>query len=418
MVRIMDGDTEVACAPIPELTNPPQYIRQGIEPEWLRDLGNFDLAGVPDLAKPEDRPLSSGEPEARTTFGRQLTPAEAVLVRLLASENIASKRWIYRQYDHQVMTNTVVGPGDGDAAVLRLKGSRRGIALATDCNGRYCFLDPYAGGAIAVAEAARNVVCTGAEPVAVTDCLNFGNPEKPEVYFQLEQSIRGMAEACRVLSTPVISGNVSLYNETNGSPIYPTPVVGMLGIIDDVRYRIGMGFGAADDLVYLLGSADSHGGLRGDAAALAGSEYLAVLHGTIAGRPSIDLDLEKRVQQVCLEAGRRGLISSAHDCSDGGLAVTLAESCRAGSVGIDATRLNISGRIDAALFGESQSRIIVSLPPERDAELLELAASRKVPATLLGRVGGDNLRVANLVDLPVADLAKVLDQALPRLLEG
>ncbi|HEY8837196.1 MAG TPA: phosphoribosylformylglycinamidine synthase subunit PurL [Dehalococcoidia bacterium] len=418
MARIMDGGTEVACVPVPELTSPPQYIRQGIKPEWLRDLGNFDLTAVPDFATPMSRPPSIGEPEAKTTFGRQLTPAEAVFVRLLASENIASKRWIYRQYDHQVMTNTVVGPGDGDAAVLRLKGTHRGIALATDCNGRFCFLDPYAGGAIAVAEAARNVVCTGAEPVAVTDCLNFGTPEKPEVYFQLEQSIRGMAEACRVFSTPVISGNVSLYNETNGSPIYPTPVVGMLGIIDDVRYRVGMGFRSAGDLVYLLGSGDGQGGLRGDAAALAGSEYLAVLHDTVAGRPTIDLDLEKRVQQVCLEAGRRGMISSAHDCSGGGLAVTLAESCCAGSVGFDATRMNISGRIDAALFGESQSRIVVSLPPERAAELLELAASKNVPETLVGRVGGANLRLADLIDLPVSGLAKVLDLALPRLLEG
>ncbi len=220
-----------------------------------------------------------------------------------------------------MLTNTAVGPGS-DAAVMRIKGTKKGIALTTDGNGLYCYLDPYAGGVIAVAEAARNVVCAGAEPLAVTDCLNFGNPEKPEVYYQMEQVVRGMAAACERLGTPVISGNVSLYNETNGDAVLPTPVVGMLGLLEDVEQRCPMAFQAAGDEVFLLGA-----GLEAAAATLAGSEYLREVHGLVAGRPQIDLELEAGVQRACLEAIRGGLLHSAHDCSHGGLAVALAECC-------------------------------------------------------------------------------------------
>jgi phosphoribosylformylglycinamidine synthase len=386
MVRIVDGGREVACIPVLELTRPPQYLRQGIPPDWLASLQNARLDDLPELG------------------GAGRSAAE-ILLRLLADPNIASKRWIHRQYDHQVMTNTAIGPGEGDAAVLRLKGTNRGIALTTDCNGRYCYLDPFAGGAIAVAEAARNLVCVGSEPLALTDCLNFGNPEKPDVYFQLEQAIRGMAEACRVLSIPVISGNVSLYNETNGSAIYPTPVVGMLGALDDVRYRLEMGFRQEGDLVYLVGVEGSDGRcLNGEVDALGGSEYLAAIHARVAGRPRIDLDLEHRVQRVCLEAARRGLLASAHDCSEGGLAVTLAESCVAGKVGLDASGIHVRGRADSALFGEAQSRIVVSLSPDSREAFEEILRAAGAPATFLGVVGGDRLRLVGLLDLPITVL--------------
>ncbi|MCH7511545.1 MAG: phosphoribosylformylglycinamidine synthase II, partial [Chloroflexi bacterium] len=317
-----------------------------------------------------------------------------------------SKRWVWRQYDHQVLTNTVTGPGS-DAAVLRIKGTNRAIALATDGDGRLCYLDPYAGGSIAVAEAARNLVCSGAEPIALTNCLNFGNPEKPDVYYQLEQCIRGMAAACEALHVPVVSGNVSLYNETPSGPIYPTPVVGMLGLIEDIERVVPMGFQGEGDAVFLLGS-----DLRGEADGLAGSEYLKLLHdGLVAGRPRIDLDLEVRVQGLCLEAARRGLLRSAHDCSRGGLAVALAECCIEGGHGLDGSEVAIGGRLDAALFGEAPSRIVVSTA-DGDG-LAALARERDVPLAPLGRVGGQRLLLGTALDAAVDDLRRLYEEALP-----
>ena len=339
------------------------------------------------------------------------------LLQILASPEVASKRAVWRQYDHQVLTNTVVGPGS-DAAVMRVKGTRKAIALTTDGDGRMCYLDPYAGGAMAVAEAARNVVCAGAEPLALTDCLNFGNPEKPEVYYQLEQCIRGMADACEALGVPVVSGNVSLYNETNGVPIFPTPVVGMLGLIEDVDRTVPMGFRDEGDAVFLLGVAE----LRGEAAELAGSEYTKLLHeGLIAGRPRIDLDLEVKVQRLCLEASRRGLLKSAHDCSRGGLAVALAKCCMQDGRGLDAPDTGISGRLDAALFGEAPSRIIVSTS---DGEALTaLAREHGAPLVRLGRVAGDRLVLGAApgtgpsgLDVAVDELRRAYEEGLPRAL--
>jgi phosphoribosylformylglycinamidine synthase len=271
---------------------------------------------------------------------------------------------------------------------------------------------------MAVAEAARNVVCAGAEPLAVTDCLNFGNPEKPDVYYQLEQCIRGMAAASEALGTPVVSGNVSLYNETNGVAVYPTPVVGMLGLIEDVERVVPMGFQRAGDEAFLLGARLAGGQahtLRGDAAALAGSEHLKLFHaGLVAGRPSIDLDLEVRVQRLCLEAARRGLLWSAHDCSRGGLAVALAECCFPNGLGLDASGLAIEGRLDAALFGETPSRIVVSTA--RAGELAALARGHDVPLLRLGVVGGERLRIGGEIDVPVAELEAAYEEGLPRAL--
>jgi phosphoribosylformylglycinamidine synthase II len=398
LVRVREGEREVACLPVTLLTDPPLYRRQGVKPAELEELQRFDLAALPDL-------------------GGEVSPTEALLA-LLRTPNLASKRWVWRQYDHQVLTNTVIGPGH-DAAVLRIRGTRRAIALSTDGNGRLCYLDPYMGGAIAVAEAARNVVCTGAEPLAVTDCLNFGNPERPEVYYQLEQVIRGMSAACAALGTPVISGNVSLYNETLGRAVYPTPVVGMLGLIDDIDRRCDAPFRQAGDVVALVSgpaAADDTGRLVGRAADLAGSEYLKRAHGLIAGQPTIDLAHEAAVQRCVLAAIRQGLLSSAHDCADGGLAVALAECAAWGGIGLDAAALEVAGRLDAALFGEAQSRVVVSLPPGQLPALEQLAATHGVRLLRLGRTGGDRFRLTAQIDLPLAAVAEALETGLPEAL--
>ncbi len=408
IARVRDGDRLEGEVPVRLLTDPPLYRLQGRKPAWLDEAQRHDLAGLP---LPAD---GAGE----------------TLLRLLASPNITSKRWVYRQYDHQVQTNTVTPPG-ADAAVIRIRGTRRALALSTDGNGRYCYLDPYAGGQIAVAEACRNVSCAGAEPIALTDCLNFGNPEKPETYYQLEQCIEGMAAASRALGAPVVSGNVSLYNETQGQDIWPTPIIGALGLLDDVRRHAGIGFAGSGRLVALLG-ADA---VSGDPDDLAASEYLHVVHGLTAGRPRIDMDLEVAVQRACRRLVREGVAESAHDCSDGGLAVALAECCIAGGVGFRAD-FAVHGRWDAALFGERQSRIVVSLPPDRESHLRRICAEEGAPWLALGRTGGDALTLRLVpspstgegqdggvapgatLDIPVAKLAHVWDTALERALAG
>ena len=397
-VRILDGADEVARLPVALCTDPPLYRRQGIANAEIERLHSFnfssllDLGSLPRLVHPS------------------LHPAEVALLEMLAAPNICSKRWIYRQYDHQVLTNTVQGPG-GDAAVLRLKGTDRGLALTLDGNGRYCQLDPFEGGAIAVAEAARNLVCSGAEPLAVTNCLNFGNPEKPEVYYQLEHAIRGMAAACEQLGTPVVSGNVSLYNETDGGSIVPTPVVGMVGLLEQMAWRRGAGFVEEGNEVALLGAVGSVG-----AESLAGSEYAQRMHGVVAGRPAIALDLEVRLQRCCLDGIRSGLIASAHDCSEGGLAVTLAECCVLGDLGLDSSGLQLPARLDGFLFGEAQSRIVVSAPAQSMVELEQLAMRGGVPILKLGIVHGDRLRIGAAIDLALSDLTDVYEHAFERAL--
>ena len=282
-----------------------------------------------------------------------------ILFQLLATPTIASKRWVYRQYDHQVQNNTVVLPGDGDAAVIRVKGYR-GVAATTDCNSRYVYLDPYEGAMSAVAEAARNLSCVGAEPLAVTDNLNFGSPENPVGYWQLASACSGIAQACRELETPVTGGNVSLYNETvdsagNQIAIYPTPVIGMIGLVEDVRKVCPTGWQTPGDIIYLLGS---------NTPTLGGSEYLATIHGIVAGKPPcVDFDLERAVQKATRVGIKRGWINSAHDCSEGGIAVTLAECCLPNNLGAEIylNQAQTQQRLDELLFGEAASRILVSV---------------------------------------------------------
>jgi phosphoribosylformylglycinamidine synthase len=316
--------------------------------------------------------------------------ANEALLALLASPTIASKRWVYEQYDHMVRTNTIVRPGS-DAAVLRVKGTDRALAVSVDCNSRYCLLNPYEGAKIAIAECARNLVCSGAEPIGVTDCLNFGNPERPDIMWQFVLAVEGLKDACEALNVPVVSGNVSLYNETNGLSIYPTPMIGMVGLIDHVDQAMTQWFKEAGAEIVLLGMT------RED---LGGTEYLKVLHHREQGSPPLlNLESEKAVQACALNLIRSGLVQSAHDCSDGGVAVALAECCVSGPerklgavVQLQLDRL----RCDALLFGESQSRVILSVKPDLVQQVLETARAMDVQATNLGQVGGDRL-IINVV---------------------
>jgi phosphoribosylformylglycinamidine synthase len=336
----------------------------------------------------------------------------ATLLQVLSSPNICSRHWIWEQYDHQVMLNTVVLPGS-DAAVLRIgdtgrgEMTTRGIAASSDCNGRYVYLDPYVGAQIAFAEAARNVACAGGRPAAITDCLNFGSPEKPEVFWTFHEAIRGLADACKAFDVPVISGNVSFYNESFGSPIYPTPTVGLVGLLDDVSKHCTMAFKAEGDVVVLLGETLPE---------LGGSEYLKVVHGVVAGRPpALDLELERAVHEVVLTAIDRGVLRSAHDCSEGGLGATLAESCIAGGIGAD-IHLGDELRGVVALFSESQSRVVVTVAEADVDALVDLALAHGVPCAVVGTVGGERLAIEGLASATVAELRDAWEPVLGELI--
>jgi phosphoribosylformylglycinamidine synthase len=349
-----------------------------------------------------------------------LQPAVAhpvkVLLRLLASPNIASKRWVYNQYDTTVRTGTVIGPG-GDAGVLRIRGTQRGIAATVDCNGRYVYLNPRVGAMGAMAEAARNLVCVGARPRAVTDNLNFGSPLRPAVYYQMREAVMGLAEACRVFDTPVTGGNVSLYNESPTGAIYPTPVVGVVGVLDDVSLAIGSAFRATGDAIILLGTNTDE---------IGGSEYLKVIHGLVAGdAPAVDLKAERALQEAVLEMTANRLLSSAHDCAEGGLAACLAECAIGGETnfGLD---VELAGTIATAplLFGEAHGRIVVSCVPSCVERVLAIADKHGVPVAEIGAVGesGANVRFIMrtptvTIDVPVHDLEEVWSTAIPRLMD-
>jgi phosphoribosylformylglycinamidine synthase len=363
--RVTEGDRVVAEFPGSRLvTDCPVYHPDARESDVVVALRAREVSAIAE--RPEER------------------DAAWTLRELLAAPTIASKAWVYRQYDTSVRTNTVIGPG-GDAAVLRLRGTRKAIAVKTDCNGRYVYLDPRMGGRIAVAESARNVACTGARPMAITNCLNFGNPKRPEVFFQFREAVGGMGEACEALGTPVTGGNVSLYNESPSGAVYPTPVIGMVGLIDDLDHVTRATFERAGDEIVLLGE---------PTAELGGSEYLARIHGIVAGAPPrCDLPAEGRLIDALLEAIRGGVIASAHDCSDGGLAVALAECVMANrerpfAATIDLTSwTGIASR--ALLFGEAQGRIIVSTRSPADVE--RIAAAHGVPARRIGVVEPSDL---------------------------
>ncbi len=337
------------------------------------------------------------------------------LEELLRSPTIASKRWVYQQYDHTVRTGTVIGPG-GDAAVVRIRGTDKAIALKTDCNGRYTYLDPREGARIAVAEAARNVACSGARPMAITNNLNFGNPKRPEVYYQLREAVAGMGEACTALGTPVTGGNVSLYNENPSGAVYPTPVVGMVGLVESLAHVTRSAFHDVDDVIVLLGDNTDE---------IGGSEYLQRVHGVVAGAPPrCDLAAEKALIEALLESIREGAIRSAHDCADGGLAVALAECVmmdRARTTGADIDLSQWSSLpLRALLFGEAQGRVIVSTP---DPEAVRATAARHgVPFAIIGKVHASaaalDIRVGERrMRASIAQLADAYHEAIPRIMQ-
>jgi phosphoribosylformylglycinamidine synthase subunit PurL len=391
LLRVKDHGRVVAEIPNRALADEaPSYNRPTREPDYLREARTLDLAAL----------VPQGPP-SRT------------LLALLARPAIASKRWVYRQYDHMVRTNTLVLPGLADAGVVRVKGTRRALAMSVDGNGRYCYLDPFLGAQHAVAEAARNVACTGALPIGATNNLNFGNPEKPEVMWQLARAVQGIGAACRALEVPITGGNVSLYNETDGRPILPTPVLGVVGLIEDASRTIRRAFGtrspepgarSREDVIILLGE---------NLGELGGSEYLHAMHGLLAGvPPTLDLAAERRLQRFLVASASEGLLRSAHDCAEGGLAVALAECCfdadgRGAEVDVPPAAADHGLNREATLFGESASRAIVSVEESRAADVLARAVAAGVPGVRIGRTGGTRVVVRvggeTAIDVPVAD---------------
>ena len=364
-VRIHFEGKEVVNLPtLPVVDGALDLKRETKRPEYLDKIGHLNLKELPEPAR-----------------------GDKAFTKLIACPNIASKEWVYEQYDHMVRLNTLVLPGS-DAAVIRIKDTKKAVALSVDCNSRFCYLDPYEGAAIAVAESSRNVVCSGATPIGLTNCLNFGNPEKPEIMWQFEQAVCGMGDACLYFDIPVVSGNVSLYNETKGEAIFPTPTVAVVGLIEDQSKVMTAGFKQAGDCIGLIGFTMEE---------LGGSEYLKVLFDRNEGKPPVlDRKHEKQVQEFCLELIQKGLIQSAHDCSEGGLAIAVAESCfSAKEEALGATlELESTLRGDALLFGETQSRIIISFPEELTDQIEGLALSYPVDFSLIGKTGGSQFTVS------------------------
>jgi phosphoribosylformylglycinamidine synthase subunit PurL len=383
LMRVKDHGQVVAEIPNTALVDEaPVYDRPTKRPAYLDHLNTIDAGSLATVS------------------------AKDALIKLLGSPTIASKRWAYRQYDTMVRTNTIALAGMS-AGVVRVKGTNRALAISTDGNGRYCYLNPRRGAMLALAEAARNVACAGAVPIGGTNCLNFGNPERPEIMWQLVECVEGLAEACRVLDIPITGGNVSLYNETDGKAIYPTPIIGVVGVIEDARHVVSRTFKRDGDSVILLGE---------DVGELGGSEYLRTVHGLVRGdAPELDLNRERSLQTVVSQAAAAGLLQSAHDCSDGGIAVTLAESCF-DTAGLGAAVDLESVSVDVALFSESASRVVVSVSPSNEAELLKRASAAGLPARRIGRVGSQRLQIRVngelAIDLAVGDAEQIWATAL------
>ncbi|MSO30630.1 MAG: phosphoribosylformylglycinamidine synthase subunit PurL [Acidobacteria bacterium] len=390
LLRVKNRGALVAEIPNAALTDEaPVYHRPMAKPAYIDEVQQLSLASL-------------GAP----------APLKDIFRRLLASPGIASKRWVYRQYDHMVRTNTLVVPGMG-AGVVRVKGTSRALALSVDCNARFAYLDPFAGAQLAVAEAARNVACAGGEPIGATNCLNFGNPERPEIMWQFARAVEGMGAACRALNIPITGGNVSLYNETDGRPVLPTPVLGVVGLIENADAVVRRAFRDEGDVIVLLGESRDE---------LGGSEYLKAMHGLIRGvPPALDLAREGALQRVLVKGAAEGLIRSAHDCAEGGLAVTLAECCFDTGLGAEAdvaavaTAANAFGDV-ATMFAESASRVVVSVSAARTAELEALAASEGVPAAVIGRVGGERIVISiagrRVLDESLADAERIWSTAI------
>jgi phosphoribosylformylglycinamidine synthase len=383
-----------------------------------RVAAEIPISALTDMAplytRPMARPALRPPVEAARTLAND-EDLDSVFMQLAATPGIACKEWVYRQYDHMVRTNTVVLPGS-DAAVIRIKETRRALAMTLDSNARYCQVDPRAGGRLVVAEAARNLVCSGARPVALTNCLNFASPERPEVMWQFSETVDGMAEACRALGTPVTGGNVSFYNETDGKGIFPTPVIGMVGIVEDIHHVTTQWFKNEGSLIVMLGETSDD---------LGASQFLEGTTGRIEGTvPRLDLDREIAVMNACLKMIQEGLVESAHDCSDGGLAIALAESAfssyRQPAMGF---KVDLAGSLSAAelLFAESPSRIVTSAPPPALERIRAIADECRAPLSVIGRTGGDRIEILvggkPVIDRTVGEVEGAWRAALPSMLE-
>jgi phosphoribosylformylglycinamidine synthase len=379
-----------------------------------RIVADLPAAPLSERAPVYDRPRVPPTPVLSRGWEELTEPDSygACLRKILATENVAQKSWIWTQYDHMVGTNTVERPG-GDAAVLRVKGTSKAIAIKSDVNPFFCACDPYRGAAIAVAEAARSIAATGARPLAVTDCLNFGSPERPEIMGQFEAAVRGLSDACRTLSTPVVSGNVSFYNETDGRPIPPTPTVGMVGLLEDVSRLVRMPFRREGDLVAILGATRDE---------LGASEFLRAIHGRDDGPcPEVDLEAERRLVELLVRLAEERRLASAHDVSDGGLAVALAECAMSAGNGAQ-VELEASLRPASLLFGETTGRAVITFSVEEESAVRQSAEAARVPFRVIGRVGGERLRIEvggrALVDEPQAALREVWTTAFARAIES
>jgi len=391
MFRVrLNGDV-VAEVPADSLVlggGAPQYTRETRRPRYMDELAALDLSQIPRVVDWND-----------------------ALIALLKAPNICYKGWVFEQYDSMVRTNTAVGPGS-DAAVMRLRKMRKALAMVTDCNGLYCYLNPRRGAMLAVAEAARNIACSGGKGIAVTNCLNFGNPYDPEIYYGFAEAVAGMGEACRALGTPVTGGNVSFYNEDPTCAVYPTPTIGMIGLIDDVDHITTSWFKDDGDDVYLLGSCADE---------LGASEYLSVIHGLKRGEvPHINLEFERNLHEALLGMIRAGHVKSAHDCSEGGLAVALAEAAIGRREKMIGARIQIDAgslRTDALLFGETASRIVFSTRPGMEPPIRAIADNLGIPVARIGRVGGDRLVINDCIDVPLSEMAQAYYESLKAMVE-
>lgn len=390
MMKVYDGAELVGEIPAKALADDgPIYVREEKKPDYLEEIQKLDLAAI---KQPKD--------------------FNAVLKKLLDHPSIASKAWVWQQYDHMVRTDTVFYPGH-DAGLIRIKGTNKGIAVSTDCNSLYCYLDPYEGGKIAVAEAARNVAATGAMPLGMTNCLNFGNPMKPEVFWTFHQAVLGLSEACKVLKTPVTGGNVSFYNESPQGAIYPTPTIGVVGILEDITKRVPSNFQRENDIIFLAGESYNE---------LGGTHYLMIEHGLQKGlSPRLDLQKEVALQEFILESARGGYLASCHDLAEGGLAVAAAECCLQSGLGAEINHLDFVGgegrktlREDALYFGESQSRMIFSAKPEDKETMIRLAQKHGVPIYQIGIVEGKKLVIGEKINISVAEIKQLFESAIPR----
>ncbi len=404
---------DLICEQVGYVTNEP-ILRVYQKGEKVAEIPPYHCVlggGAPIYHREYQRPKYLDE--VQNFYFKTLKPVDnlhGAFLGIFKSTNLVSKKWVYNQYDYMVRTNTAVIPG-GDASVIRIKGTNKALSMKTDCNARYVYLNPRRGGQIAVAEAARNVVCTGAEPLAITDCLNFGNPYDPEVFYMFREAVAGIGEACKVLNTPVTGGNVSFYNESPDSAVYPTPVVGMVGLIEDISHITTAYFRDEGDLIYLIGDTKPE---------IGGSEFLKEYHGLITGNcPGIDLEIEKKIQQAVLQAIRKGWIKSAHDLSDGGLAVALAECCIMNQdhpigASIQSYENNLSP--EYLLFSESQSRFLLSTNPALKEDVEKFFRESSVVIYWIGKVGGSSLKINDWLELPLETLRRIYYQTIPELM--